>query len=301
MAYYVTWPADTNRGAKIDFGTGTSALVASGQTIGSGSYASITVASGQTLYINSMSTIHCAGIMTVDGTVIIGGGGNTSAIVYLPPSGTGSIGQGGHYHFDDAANPKEAHTTGAGSGYATSGGNGFTTGYRNDYPVQMRYGGLAYDNLTYAAGVSVTSALATTMCGSRGGIANNGAGGGAGGGGVKIWAGSLVVSGTIRSDGGNGNTVAYVSGWNGNSTDGPGSGGGIWLVAGRISGAGTLRCMGGSGSNNGPAGTGGGSGRVRIDYAMGDTSGLSMGTYGTVASVTRSIVAPPPGGVLWFT
>lgn len=292
MAYYVTWPADTNRGVQFSFGTGTSALVASGQTIGSGSYASITVASGQTLYINSMSTIYCSGPMTVAGEIVINAGGNTSGY---------GIGVVGHYHFDDTASPKEAHTTGSGGGYALAGGNGFTTGYRNDYPVQMRYGGVAYDSLSYTAGVSVTSALALPMCGSKGGPANNGAGGGAGGGGVKIWAASLVVSGTIRSDGGNGAGVGYVSGYYGNSTDGPGSGGGIWLVAGRISGTGTLRCMGGSGgSNPGPAGTGGGSGRVRIDYAMGDTSGLSY-TYGTVASVSRSIVSPPPGGVLWFT
>lgn len=298
MTYYVTWPADTNRGAKIDFGAGTSALVASGQTIGSGSYASITVASGQTLYINSMSTIYCAGIMTVDGTVVIGGGGNTSGY---------GIGEPGCYSYDPNSpghqghDPAEWYTNGAGGGYAVAGGEGTMVNYSGTSTQVHRYGGVAYDSLTYAAGVSVTSALALPMCGSRGGTSNNGGGGGAGGGGVKIWAGSLVVSGTIRSDGGDGNTVAYVSGYYGNSQDGPGSGGGIWLVAGRISGAGTLRCMGGSGSNNGPAGTGGGSGRVRIDYAMGDTSGLSMGTYGTVASVSRSIVEPPPGGVLWFT
>jgi len=292
VAYYVTWPADTNRGAQISFGAGGSALVASGQTIGSGSYASITVAAGQTLYINSMSTIYCSGAMTVDGTVVINASGNTSGY---------GIGEPGYYSYDTGHSPPEWYTNGAGGGYAVAGGEGFMNNYSGTSTQVHRYGGVAYDSLTYTAGVSVTSALALPMCGSRGGTANNGAGGGAGGGGVKIWAGSLVVSGTIRSDGGDGNTVAYVSGYYGNSRDGPGSGGGIWLVAGRISGTGTLRCMGGTGSNNGPAGTGGGSGRVRIDYAMGDTSGLNMSTYGTVASVSRSIVAPPPGGVLWFT
>ena len=292
MAYYVTWPADTNRGAKIDFGTGTSALVASGQTIGSGSYASITVASGQTLYINSMSTIYCAGIMTVEGTVVINVGGNTSGY---------GVGVGGAY--EDSL---EWWAYGSGAGHATAGGTGSTgsSGGNNNFTANnnIRAGGVSYDALTYSSGVSVKTTLALPMCGSSGGSSNSGSGpgGGAGGGGVKIWASSLVMNGgTIRADGNNGGV--HSTDGDGYSGSGPGSGGGIWLVAGRISGSGTLRCMGGSGSNNSPAGTGGGSGRVRIDYAMGDTSGLSMGTYGTVASVNRSIVAPPPGGVLWFT
>jgi RHS repeat-associated protein len=248
--------------------TGTSAHAQSGNVVISsnttwapGSYqlTGLTVQSGATLTIGGGSTI------TVTGMVLVTG---NSTIVVQTSNNTGPINVPGQPQWQDTPafldvfGPMEVDAgssvsadmqgyvatvgPGAGSAGSTNGGShcgaggGQATSTVNCAPESGAYlvGGLGGD--AFAGGTAAGSGGA-----SAGGTA------GAGGGGIKLYAQTLTLNGTVTSNGGAASGAA-----------GGGSGGGIFLsVNGAITGSGSISANGGNALGNG---SGGGGGSVTI-------------------------------------
>lgn len=146
---------------------------------------------------------------------------------------------------------------GSGGGYGTAGGLANTS-----------WGG----QTPGAAGVAYGNAGVFPLIGGSGGAgsANGsvGKGGGAGAGAILIATpASIVLSGEVRANGGNGSNAG-----GGNRGSGGGSGGGIRLISDSISGNGVLRALGGAGGTGSVSATGGNGavGRIRVEAFTND-------------------------------
>jgi len=103
----------------------------------------------------------------------------------------------------------------------------------------------------------------------------------AGDGGGLIWinaTGTMVINGTITTDGGNGGG----SGCGHDVTSGGGSGGSVFLIAGTLSGTGTISADGGDGGSQvAEDGGDGGGGRIALHYNSGSFGGTYSAYTGT--------------------
>jgi hypothetical protein len=158
--------------------------------------------------------------------------------------------------------------TGPGGG-GTSYGNGICLSFGTPRPDRQGGGaghagtGGSLWYVTGAAGAAYGNVLLVPFRGGSGGGGGNGGlggGGGGGGGALRIVSSTtIVVSGTIAADGGNGGSGSGDGCTLGNG--GGGSGGGIHLIAPTVSGTGNISAKGGGGPVVNP----GSVGRIRID------------------------------------
>lgn len=214
---------------------------------------------------NKPLTILASGDVTIAGSINIDGkGGNANG--FGGAGGPGGFGGGaGGYGFDQSFTGVPGDGPGSGGGGISSttitlpgggGGGGFGTngtaggGGTNGGQAGLRFGTVTIIPLIGGSG------------GGGGGAVNNSRGGAAGGGGGAILiasSGTLTITGSITSRGGNGNS--------GNAGGGGGAGGAIRLIANTIGGAGNLNVAGGSGGgpNVSFAGGTGGQGYIRIE------------------------------------
>src|SRR5207249_1832589 len=124
------------------------------------------------------------------------------------------------------------------------------------------YGGVGSASIQGATPNAAYGLLETPQqLGSGGGGTNCCGPGGHGGGRATITAGSCLINGTLRVNGGTG------------SNAGGGSGGAILMHVGSLSGAGSIQAIGGDTPNDGAPGNGGG-GRIAIFY---DSLSLASG------------------------
>lgn len=214
---------------------------------------------------NKPLTILASGDVVIAGSINMDGkGGNSNGFGGL--GGPGGFGGGaGGYGFDQSFTgvPGEGPGSGGGGvGGATitspgsGGGGGFgTNGAAGNGGANAGQAGLRFGTVTIIPLIGGSG-------GGGGGAINNNRGGAAGGGGGAILiasSGTITISGSITSRGGNGNS--------GNAGGGGGSGGAIRLIANTISGGGNLNVGGGSGggANVSFAGGSGGQGYIRIE------------------------------------
>ncbi|MEI6341893.1 MAG: hypothetical protein WCR07_08040 [Verrucomicrobiota bacterium] len=150
----------------------------------------------------------------------------------------------------------------AGSGPGFGPGGGDSGGYNLDWTGRSAGHGAPASHWT-TPGVYGNPSLLPLVGGAGGGGAFRGdgsGGGGAGGGAILIAAqSSVMIRGSIQSNGGRG--IARDGFWDGR---GNGSGGGIRLVAEFVQGGGTVEAMGGANWNSG------GAGRLRVERVSTD-------------------------------
>ncbi|MBS3131731.1 hypothetical protein J4212_04830 [Candidatus Woesearchaeota archaeon] len=178
----------------------------------------------------------------------------------------------------------------AGSGSSTGQGGGSGSATANGIGAGGAGGG----------GIYGKSNLATLLPGSGGGAGGShdngplrGQDGGAGGGIISIVAKKVVVTGTIQSNGQNGNATVNRRG-----ASGAGAGGSVYLKAENLSiGTNLVSVTGGTGGAAGTQGGGGGSGgvgRIKLDYssvsgssnpAAGATGGTDAGLFVLVSTI----------------
>lgn len=214
---------------------------------------------------NKPLTILASGDVVIAGSINIDGkAGNSNG--FGGQGGPGGFGGGaGGYGFDQSFTGVPGDGPGSGGGGIGSttitlpgggGGGGFGTnggaggGGSNAGPAGLRFGTVTIIPLIGGSG------------GGGGGAINNNRGGAAGGGGGAILiasSGTITISGSITSRGGNGNS--------GNAGGGGGSGGAVRLIANTISGSGNLNVSGGSGGGANTSFNGGigGQGYIRIE------------------------------------
>lgn len=209
-------------------------------------------------------------------------------------AGLGPGGGGGGY---ERANGCYAgvyyHSVGRGGAHATIGGASYGSGYNctatADEPERAKpYGSAALVPLIGGSGGG----------GGSGGVTFPGAGGGGGGGAILIAAsGTITVTGSIDTTGGDGGDIA---GTGSGGAGAAGSGGAIKLMASTIKGAGSLLANGGCVVRNGNRrqectsyymGTSGG--RIRLEADNITFSGTSQPAYTTDAPGTVSVANAP--------
>ncbi|MDI6800830.1 MAG: hypothetical protein QMD01_02040 [Thermodesulfovibrionales bacterium] len=188
------------------------------------------------VYILATGDVSIAGIVSVDG-------GAASGTV------PGSGGPGGYNGGNGAASQIPA-----GNGLGPGGGKGGTTGCL--YGGGGGYGanGSNYNGCGNGGGLAYGNALISPLIGGSGGggsAASSAYGGGGGGGALLIASsGSIILTGTLRANGGE----CY-------NPSGGGSGGAIKLIANTISGNGTISAKGAYTTTASP----GGAGRIRLE------------------------------------
>jgi len=214
---------------------------------------------------NKPLTILASGDVSIAGSINIDGkGGNANG--FGGAGGPGGFGGGaGGYGFDQSFTGVPGDGPGSGGGGIGSttislpgggGGGGFgTNGFAGGGGTNAGQAGLRFGTVTIIPLIGGSG-------GGGGGAVNNNRGGAAGGGGGAILiasSGTITISGSISSRGGNGNS--------GNAGGGGGSGGAIRLIANTIGGAGSLNVTGGSGggANTSFNGGVGGQGYIRIE------------------------------------
>ncbi len=143
---------------------------------------------------------------------------------------------------------------GAGGGYGGRGGDGVLDGS----PTSAASGGRSY-------GTNCGDDLDRGSAGGAPGVADaagDSAKGGNGGGAVALIADTVLITGTISVNGGDGLVSANDSG-------GGGAGGGITVHARRLQQTGRLTANGGIGADSDDGGGGGGGGRIKLRYVVG--------------------------------
>lgn len=214
---------------------------------------------------NKPMTILASGDVSIAGSINVDGkGGSSNGFGGLGGPG-GFAGGSGGYGFDQSFSGVPGEGPGGGGGGLGSasttqpgsgGGGGFgTNGAAGQTGTNAGQAGPRFGTVTIIPLVGGSG-------GGGGASVNNNRGGAAGGGGGAILiasSGSITISGSITSRGGNGNS--------GNAGGGGGSGGAIRLIANTISGAGTLTATGGvgGGANVSFQGGAGGQGYIRIE------------------------------------
>ncbi len=176
----------------------------------------------------------------------------------------------GGYAGGVGSTPTSAAQAGTGPGRGgTSNGTGICLSFGTPRPDRQG-GGAGHAGtggslwfVTGAPGAAYGNTLLIPLRGGSGGGGGNGGfggGGGGGGGALRIVSStSIIVSGTIAADGGNGGSGSGDGCTLGNG--GGGSGGGIHLISPMVSGAGNISARGGRGPTVNP----GSAGRIRID------------------------------------
>ena len=215
---------------------------------------------------NRPVTILASGDVVIAGSINLDGkGGSTNGFGGSGGPGGFSGGQGG-FGFDQSFSGTPGEGPGGGGGGVGSasvnpgsgGGGGFgTNGAAGTAQISGNAGqaGLRFGTVTIIPLIGGSG-------GGGGASSNNSRGGAAGGGGGGILiasSGSITISGSITTRGGNGAV--------GNAGGGGGSGGAIRLIANTISGSGNLNATGGGGggANVTFAGGAGGQGYIRIE------------------------------------
>lgn len=256
------------------------------QTLNAGNYFSTTALTiSGTLTVNGQVNIYAPSI-TVPGSIVgIGTGRSGGAGVGISQATNNGAGPGGG-HGGNPSNPDGA----GGGGYGGAGGGANVTNGGGA-------GGPAY-------GLATDYAIDQ---GSGGGGGNCGTGtcnGGDAGSGIALFAQNLAVSGNIRMNGTNGDSVAFAP-----LTDaaGGGSGGGILLSGWKVNVTGILRTTGGDGGNstsstpditNDDAGAGGAGGRIKVFTYSGTGSSISPSTVdvrGGAPGTQDATNTPDPG------
>lgn len=256
--------------------------------------------------LGGILTLMVAGSLNVDGAISMSGGNGTTANSGNPvPGGQGGGYRGGSGDFAvadcqggggqgegslgvgviaGAANGNGAgggHYNGCGVGGAGGGGGNGTLGAKSTR-------GLA--NSGFGGGVAGSSDLSSLVFGGGGGGASHDPGqpggtGGAGGGAILLFANTLVVTGTITANGGNGG--------NGVVGGGGGAGGSIFVRANDAAlGAARISASGGAG---GPSAGVGGFGRIRVEYCT------SLSGASTPPASTQQFDCGPPAALSTLT
>jgi uncharacterized repeat protein (TIGR01451 family) len=204
---------------------------------GTYTYNNILITNNAVLTLNGAVTINAQSLI-VNPSSFISANGKGYPAMQGPGAGAGSVNSGSY---------------GAGAGYGGNGSNSYC-----DYAL----GGFGYGDIKQPSEI-----------GSGGGATVGGAGGGA----ISInIAGSLILNGTIMSNGADGKPYAFYGGG--------GSGGSIYITTGSLSGSGSILANGGKGStgawNDGPYGGGGGGGRIALYYDSISFTGLIQAVGG---------------------
>jgi len=206
------------------------------------------------------------GDVTINGVLSLDGEDWTTAPVVAEPGPGGFRGGMGYY----------AASVGSSAGFGPGGGGTMVTrdGYGASHAEAVSYSPDPYGN----------PALVPLLGGSGGGGASNGHGGSAGGGAILIaCSGTLSISGTVRSNGGNPYDQPYTA----NSDSGGGSGGGIRLVADIFAGSGTVEAQAGSGGSSFP----GALGRVRMERVVNNNTWTAIAPSPSVVGLTAGDTA----------
>lgn len=254
-------------------------------------FTTVNIPSGVTLTFlpnsrNTPVTILATGDVTITGTISVNGENGLS-------NGVGGKGGPGGFRGGDGSlmigtlYGSRGDGPGGGSGGSNNtsatgvagGGGGFgTAGSNTQYPNSPHgIGGPAYGTLSLLPLIGGSG-------GGGGGSGNSYRGTAAGGGGGAILiasSGTITVSGTITSRGGN--SFAPTS-WG--STGGGGSGGAIRLIANTISGTGVLDIRGGTGGYPPAGGVGGSGGRGYVRAETYDYSGFNPNTHSLPINIT---------------
>ena len=240
-------------------------------------YTTVTIGSSHTVnYLrnpdNAPVVILATGDVTIDGTINVNGfaapnWGSGGSVRIGAAGGAGGFngGNGGHF---GASFPTAGHGPGGGTP-----SNGIVGGSGGSYGAPTAFVGL------------------TPLFGGSGGGGSTGSssfpfgGAGAGGGGAILIASStrILINGTIRANGGDGDTAGVLAG-------GAGSGGAIRLVAPEIVGVGALQALRGSDGSGVALAS---DGRIRLESF--DLTGFT-GTAAPVASVANAPGAVSPAG-----
>ncbi|MEK6874531.1 MAG: hypothetical protein AABX52_02155 [Nanoarchaeota archaeon] len=183
-------------------------------------------------------------------------------------------GGGGSRHNPGAYNPD----AGGGGGYAT-GGSG-PTANTNSCGCTSGSGSYGVANLTYI--------YFGSGAGGGGSKTTDGGNGGSGGGIALIHSDSILVSGTIQSNGGTG--VSVASNDNNGDAGGGGAGGSIYLLTNNLTlGSNLVTATAGSGGTSSHSNGGAGStGRIRLDFTTISGTTNPAQFNGTISSVTVS-------------
>jgi hypothetical protein len=237
-------------------------------------YSSVTINANRTLsFLNHPSKAPV--IWLVDGDVTISGtldhdgqdGTNDAGVASI--AGPGGY-RGGRTFLSDEGS---AGFGPGGAGYVSGVGSGSSSG---SY-AQVGTGGLAgevYGNQTIVPLIGGSGAAGNAI--------NSTNGGGAGGGAILIAAsGTIAIGGTVRANGGKGNTDGGSSNYAGG-----GSGGAIRLIADTVTGSGILRCVGGQNAVHV-----GGEGRIRIE-----ANSISIGSS---PNASEALPGDPPLYDIW--
>lgn len=154
---------------------------------------------------------------------------------------------------------------GAGGGHGGRGGDGVLDGS----PTSAASGGRSY-------GTNCGDDLDRGSAGGAPGVADaagDSAKGGNGGAAVALIADTVLITGTISVNGGDGNVSANDSG-------GGGAGGGITVRARRLQQTGRLDANGGIGADSDDGGGGGGGGRIKLRYLVGSHAAAALSVDG---------------------
>ena len=212
-------------------------------------------------------TVSCefaAGTYTFGGTLTINPGVTVTA---QSSAGAGVVINADNIRIDGTLTANgQGYATGTGTGpgaLCAGGGHGGNGGNSSTGNL----GGTAYGSVT-----------APITLGSGGGNCVGGLGGTAGGGAIKLVAtsGTVIVAGTLSS---NGSTSGSASG-------GGGAGGSIWVEATTITGGGTITANGGN-SNSTASGSGAG-GRIALYYTTLSATGTQQSFGGTNATTAEN-------------
>ena len=228
---------------------------------------------GYRLFVRRTATIGLTGTLSNNGATGAAGGAGAPAGTL---AGGGAGGAGGAAGNPGAVGTGVADSAGAMSGVAGAadggaggsgdgGGNAGGAAGNAVAPIatrgSLRSAAQAVTGQVAGAGGTASVTGGAGGGGGGGGGAAAGGGGGGGGGVLAIYAGNLVVQGTIRANGGDGEPSPGVNGGGGAG----GGGGCVLIVAKRYSNSGTVEAnggAGGAGDGTGLAGAAGGNGTI---------------------------------------
>lgn len=224
------------------------------------------------VYILATGDVTIAGTINVSGNNANGvangrggpGGYDGGLGAYFNSCGGTGLGAGGGKQATIGGSGLQSAGGGGGGGFSAAGPAGANAYNGSNYSIGGT-GGSSYGNIAILPLIGGSGGGGG--CGSNQSSAYTGGAGGGGGGAILIASsGTIDVSGSILSNGGNGGSATSYSG-----KGGGGSGGAIKLIANVIKGDGTISATGGSGSaasggtSNTVNGGNGSNGRIRLE------------------------------------
>lgn len=242
-------------------------------------------ADGPDVFVFSISnlTVGAGGTLSFTGqypvVLVVGGDADIAGTVEISADGA-TPGPGGNVDCGASAGAEggTSGSNGSGGGGGALGSRGGAGGDTNSGPTP---GGAAGETRGDPSGVPLLGGCAGGQGGSGGGAA------GAGGGALRLMvAGSLIITGSLRANGGDGQRAGNNPGGGGG-----GSGGSIIIDAGTLDGTGSVVAEGGRGGGGDAAG-GGGSGATSADQPGGDgaSSGSTDGGSGGGGGYGRIVI-----------